>query len=174
MMFDDQLPRLQIRNIKVSLIIEPPLGSENLTGKIFNHKGAVITIYPNNKSLINVTKLKTIEELYNIEREIEALYNVRIKESRIDAIMLSRKVKNKRYSEKKYLETLANYKHLYKLDYNHESFHAPWLKSLKPGGGSFNIFSTGSCTVLGVKSIKYIALIEKILNEVFCTENEIK
>ena len=69
-MFDDQLPRLQIRNIKVSLTIEPPLGSENLTGKIFNHKGAVITIYPNNKSLINVTKLKTIEELYNIEREI--------------------------------------------------------------------------------------------------------
>ena len=163
------LPRLQIRNIKVSLILEDDCPDRG----IFRHDNAVITIYPANKKLINVTKIKTLDELYSIESDIEKMYKVKIKQTRIDAIMLSRKVKNKRFSEQKYLKTLKKYQHIYKMDYNHESFHSPWFKS-NDGRGSFNLFSTGSCTAMGIKSVNDIMLIEKILNEAFCETNEIK
>ena len=138
--------------------------------QINEYKNAIITIYPHSKKLINVTNLKTIEELYRIEKFVKNFYKVIPKAVRIDSIMLSRQVKDKQFSHEKILETLEKYKNIYKRDYEPELFHAPWFKS-SGKHGSFNLFTTGSCTVMGAKSIEDIKLIEKILDEAFCDEH---
>ena len=95
------------------------------------------------------------------------MFNVKVKKLKIDAIMLSRRVMNKRFSLKKMLKTLEKYKDLFKCDYHPELFHSPWFKSRDGKHGSFNVFTTGSSTVMGVKCVEDIKLIEKILDETF-------
>ena len=61
--------------------------------------------------------------------------------------------------------------HDLKINFNVESFHAPWVKTQF---GAFNLFVSGSSTVMGCKSILDIERIETILNKIYCKENEIK
>ena len=148
-----ELARLEIKNIKISLILHEEL-KDLPNQKIIKHNNAVITFYPSNKRIINVTKLKTLNELYQIQNEIQSLFNVKVKKLKIDAIMLSRRVMNKRFSLKKMLKTLEKYKDLFKCDYHPELFHSPWFKSRDGKHGSFNVFTTGSSTVMGVKCVE--------------------
>ena len=168
------LPRLKIKNIKVSLLLKDDFPN---TG-IFKLKttGAILTIYPTSKRLINVTNIKHLKHLYQLKSVIQKMYDVTIKKTRIDAIMLSRQVKGRRFSEKKYLEIFKKpeFSEVYKMDYNPERFHAPQFHSRVDGGGFFNIFSTGSCTVMGVKEVMYVKLIEQMLDKAFCKKHEIK
>lgn len=163
------LPRLEIRNIKVSCFLDEDFPEPG----IYEGNNGIMTIYDSDKRLINITGIKTLNHLYTMESNIQKVFNVKIKKTKIDAIMLSRRVRNKRFSERKYLKVIEKYEHIFKRDYNHEMFHSPWFKS-NGRRGSFNVFSTGSCTVMGVKSVSDIKLIEEILDEAFCEENEIK
>ena len=152
-------------------MLEDKLIIEKKKVQIIEYDNSIITIYPHTKKLINVTNLKNLGNLYEIEDFVKKVFKVKPKSIRIDSIMLSRKIKNKRFSLGKVLKTLEKYKDIYTRNYEPELFHAPWFKS--NGHGSFNLFSTGSCTVMGVKSINDIKLIEKILDEAFCKEHEI-
>ena len=168
------LPRLEIRNIKVSLILADDFQNTGIFR--LNNTGAILTIYHTSKRLINVTNIKDLEHLYQLKRDIQEMYDVKIEQTRIDSVMLSRKVKgDRRFSEKKYLPIFnqPKYSKVYKMDYNPESFHAPTFRSIKKGGGFFNIFSNGSCTVMGVKDVEYIMLIEEMLDKAFCKKHEI-
>ena len=167
-----ELPRLKIRNIKISLILQDDLQNQ-INKRIVKHGNAVLTFYPSSKRLINVTKLERLEQLYKIKSEVESLYNVKVEKLRVDAIMLSRKVENRRFSEKKILKTMEKYHHLFRRDYEQELFHSPWFKSTSGRNGSFNIFTNGSATIMGAKSVEDIKVIEEMLDEVFCKDNEI-
>lgn len=168
------LPRLKIKNIKVSLILTDDFPNTGIFK--LETTGAILTIYHTSKRLINVTNIKHLRHLYQLASDIQEMYDVTIKETRIDAIMLSRKVVGRRFSEKKYLEIFKKpeYSEVYKMDYNPERFHAPQFHSRVYGGGFFNIFSTGSCTVMGVKKLMYVQLIEQMLDKAFCKKHEIK
>ena len=172
---NNNLPRLEIRNIKVSLLLKDDCQNTGIFR--LNNTGAILTIYPTSKRLINVTNIKHLDHLYQLGSDIQEMYDVTIQETRIDAIMASRKVtEDRRFSEKKYLEIFKKpkYSKVYRMDYNPESFHAPTFHALKKGGGFFNIFSNGSCTVMGVKDVERIKLIEEMLDEAFCKKHEIK
>ena len=168
------LPRLKIKNIKVSLILTDDFPNTGIFK--LETTGAILTIYHTSKRLINVTNIKDLTHLYQLKSVIQQMYDVTIKETRIDAIMLSRQVKGRRFSEKKYLEIFKKpkYSKVYKMHYNPERFHAPQFHSRVDGGGFFNIFSTGSCTVMGVKKVMYVQLIEQMLDKAFCKKHEIK
>ena len=160
------LPRLKIRNIKSSLILENSL---NISG-IFPINSCIVTIYKNSRNLVNVTKLKSFSELYKICEILEKKFRAIIKTIRIDSIMLSRKCSNKRFSLKKMLEVCKRFQNELRLNFNVELFHAPWISSQF---GSFNLFTTGSVTVLGVKKVEHISIIQNFLDKVYSFENEI-
>ena len=161
------LPRLEIRNIKISVLLKEDLKTSH--PKISQHGNSIFTIYPNSKRLINVTNLKHIQELENITNVIEYQFSVKVEKMRIDSIMLSRKVKNKMFSFSKTLKIITGKD--FKFDNDCELFHAPWIKSKY---GSFNLFACGSVTVMGVRSIDDLKKIEAFLDKVYCIENEIK
>lgn len=173
-----QFPKLEIRNIKGSYVLEKDMNisfddkrrKKLIVGKLKNN--SVVTIYPNNKRLINVTGIRKGADILLLKDKIESQFNVKIKSFRIDSMMLSRKIENTRFSLRKVMQCLESHKNykFFKLDYNPESFHSPWYKS---GGdyGSFNIFSTGSVTAMGVKTIEGIQKINEMLTDAFCEEN---
>ena len=161
------LPRLKIRNIKVSVFLSEDLKSFH--PQISEYQDYVFTIYPYSKRLINVTKLKSVDQLKNISNVIKVRYNVSVVKVKIDSIMLSRKVKGKMFSFQKTLLRISNQD--FKIDNDRELFHAPWVKSKY---GSFNLFSCGSVTCMGVKCLEDIKMIEIFLDKIYCKENVIK
>ena len=167
------LPELTVKNIKASLLLSEAI--ENIPKEnIFTYRNIIVTIYKHTPTLVNVTKVRNYEELLKISFKIQKKFQTRIQKIRIDSIMMSRRVFGKRYAEKKYLNVLKKYRHIYRHEFFPELFHGSWFKAVQDRrAGSFNIFSTGSCCVMGVKAKKYIILIKKILAEAFCPENEI-
>ena len=161
------LPRLEIRNIKISIFIKDKLNMS--LPRITEYENMIFTIYPHSRKLINVTNLKSIKQLEDIKKVISSQFNVRVDIVRIDSMMLSRKVENRLFSFKETLKSITNQD--FKTDNDQELFHAPWVKSKY---GSFNLFSNGSVTCMGVKSLEGLLKIESFLNMIYCEENEIK
>ena len=131
----NDLPQLKIQNIKVSVTLEQDLNLD-FSSNISKHDNLILTVYPNKRNLVNVTKIKTVDQLMKIGDIIANKFNNQCKHVRIDSIMLSRKVKDRLFSLKKMLKTCSEDRD-FKLDFNVESFHAPWIKSRF---GSFNLF----------------------------------
>ena len=103
---ENKLARLSIKNIKISILLEDKLIIEKKKVQIIEYDNSIITIYPHTKKLINVTNLKNLGNLYEIEDFVKKVFKVKPKSIRIDSIMLSRKIKNKRFSLGKVLKTL--------------------------------------------------------------------
>ena len=167
----NNLPQLKIRNIKVSVILEQDLDLDTSFSSISKYDNLILTVYPNKRNLVNVTKIQSIDQLMKLDKIISSKFNNQCKKVRIDSIMLSRKVKNRQFSLKKMLETCRQHQADFKLDFNVESFHAPWIKS---NFGSFNLFISGSSTVMGCRKLSDIDKIQEFLAKVYCKENEIK
>ena len=164
------LPRLQIRNIKVSVLLEQDLNPSLITSTVSHHENFVLTIYPNKRDLVNVTKLGNIDQLFKIQDIITSKFGIKCRNVKIDAMMLTRKVRNRQFSMNKILDFLKH-QNDFELSFNSELFHAP---SVKSKFGTFNLFASGSCTVMGAKTLEDIDSIEVFLNQIYCKENEIK
>ena len=105
----NSLPKLEIRNIKISIILK---SKTNFFG-IFEIDKAIVTIYENTRHLINVTKLKGKQEIHDITLLISEYFNFEsdnIECVRIDSIMLSRKVKDRKFSMKRMLKVCHIFK----------------------------------------------------------------
>ena len=86
-----QFPKLEIRNIKGSYVLEKDMNisfddkrrKKLIVGKLKNN--SVVTIYPNNKRLINVTGIRKGADILLLKDKIESQFNVKIKSFRIDS-----------------------------------------------------------------------------------------
>ena len=80
-----QFPKLEIRNIKGSYVLEKDMNisfddkrrKKLIVGKLKNN--SVVTIYPNNKRLINVTGTRKGADILLLKDKIELQFNVKIK-----------------------------------------------------------------------------------------------
>lgn len=166
----NKLKPLEIRNIKISVILKEDIKME--LPLISKEQNFVITIYPNSRRLINITKLKSVKDIYTISKLIVERFNVKIDKVRIDSIFLGRKIIGRKFSTEKMIQSCKNHGNgIFKLNFDVELFHAPFIRSKF---GSFNMFGSGSVTCMGVRSVNDIKQIESFLSIVYCKENEIK
>ena len=86
----NKLKPLEIRNIKISVILKEDIKMK--LPLISKEQNFVITIYPNSRRLINITKLKSVKDIYTISKLIVERFNVKIDKVRIDSIFLGRKI----------------------------------------------------------------------------------
>ena len=183
------LPPLILRNIKIRVFLKASLNPFTETDinhikefgnfeskhhhQIIRLKNLyVFTVYKYSRNFINVTGLKSKIEITNIHHIIDKVFNASIKEIRIENMTFSRKVRNMSFSSEKILKLICSQDlKVFKFDKTLEGFHAPWIRSKY---GSFNLFATGSVTVVGVSCFKNIKIIEKYLDHIYCPESFIK
>ena len=103
----NKLKPLEIRNIKISVILKEDIKME--LPLISKEQNFVITIYPNSRRLINITKLKSVKDIYTISKLIVERFNVKIDKVRIDSIFLGRKIIGRKFSTEKMIQSCKNH-----------------------------------------------------------------
>ena len=184
------LPRLELRNIKARLFLNTPLKSFSLedihfieqTGASFRNKNqhqiitlenfAVFTVYKYSRHFINVTGLKSQLALDNLPNVVLNIFKANVIQIQIENMTFSRKVKNMTFSSNKMLKLISKQdSKIFHFDNTLENFHAPWIHSKY---GSFNLFTTGSVTLVGLKTLDNLKKIEDYLDCIYCPESLIK
>ena len=77
---------MSIKNIKASFILEDKVD----TSGIFKQDNVVYTIYPHYRNLVNVTGIKSFQQLETAKKTIESKLKKRIIKVRIDNTFFSR------------------------------------------------------------------------------------
>ena len=78
---------MSIKNIKVSFILEDKVD----TSGIFKQNNVVYTIYPHVKNLVNVTGIKSFEQLEIANKIVESRLKQKVLNIRIDNTFFSKK-----------------------------------------------------------------------------------
>ena len=79
---------MSIKNIKASFILEDKVD----TSGIFKQKYVVYTIYPHAKNLVNVTGIKSFEQLEMAKKIIESKLKQKVVNVRIDNTFSQRRI----------------------------------------------------------------------------------
>ena len=162
---------MKVNNIKCTLqsshsIFEEKL-KKNKKYKI-SFANANLIIYGHSPLLINMTGLKSMEEVETTRKYIEVVYNVKCSDLRVDNIFYSHKDCLNIDMNALYHHIRDHYKDTHLIDYNIELFPGIYMKSKIKGFPTIILFRTGSYTILGSKSIdvvvKYKTFIYKLLN----------
>lgn len=171
------LPLLNIRNIKLSYYFskKTPLKNYPKPGvykKKVKNNFITITIYQTNKkNLINVTGVKHIDQIEDIQKRLEKIFNLKIEKYQIDNMFLSRKA-NLNFDIGKLIQqskkVLGNDYHVH---YDILLFRGIYLEPKKNPKPSFIIFRTGSSTVMSVKTLQEIKECDEILEKIFVNNN---
>ena len=123
---------------------------------ILRHEEFTFTIYHHSPYLINVTGLKSFEELQEAQKIAEGIFHQQVSKVRID---------NTFYSQKNFANVDLNHVYafmknsdIFYVDYNIELFAGMYMKPKKENYPTILFFRTGSYTMMGGRK-------ENILNE---------
>ena len=165
---------LQIRNIKCSFTTPKLLRKHEFYIDRFK-----ISIF---KSCINVAKQRTkingtgirkYAEIDVLKSIIEDRYQCQVTSVKIDAIMLSRKLRLRRqFTIPQLLERCQDFNLTHRVDYNPELFSGIYLLARVKPRPSYNLFVTGSATVMGAKSLGDIYEAQDTLDYLYAMHEE--
>ena len=129
-----------------------------------------IKIYKDFSQLINVTGIRSLNEVHQIISELEEKFGVTInKKYRIDNIMASRKVKLI-FDFKKIIDSIKmlGYDKVFHVDYDEETYSQRiFLKPRKKPFPSIQLLYTGSVTVMGCKSFHHVRFCQNVIKQCF-------
>ena len=145
---------MKLNNIKASFIFENNLIQNGNKQVIWKNGNFTFTIYKHSQQLVNVTGLKSAEEIEQQKSVIEEMFQQKVKKVRIDNTFFSKK-------DYKNIDMPSLYKHLkenkdYFVSYNIEVFAGMYLHPKDKQYPTMIIFRTGSYTIMGGKSFKII------------------
>ncbi|MCH1611949.1 MAG: hypothetical protein L7S72_01510 [Flavobacteriales bacterium] len=123
----------------------------------------VFTVYKHSKMLMNISGIKSIQELYIYQRRLK------YQSFRIDNIMFSRKCQFNYDMNKLSQRAKMLYNHKYDVQYDEELQSAKGIYIIpkqKPGP-SFVIYRTGSVTIMGAKHLHSKRYCEKMLKIIY-------
>ena len=145
---------MKLKNIKVSLLFKNDIVKNQNKQIIWKNGDFIFTIYKCNQKLVNVTGLKSAEEIEQQKSVIEEMFQQKVKKVRIDNTFFSKK-------DYKNIDMPSLYKHLkenknYFVSYNIEVFAGMYLHPKDKQYPTMIIFRTGSYTIMGGKSFKRI------------------
>ena len=113
---------MSIKNIKASFILDDKVN----TSGIFKQNNVVYTIYPHVKTLVNVTGIKSFEQLEISKKIIESKLKQKVVNVRIDNTFFSKK--NYRNVDMVKVYKFMQNNPLFHVDYNIELFAGMYLK----------------------------------------------
>jgi TATA-box binding protein (TBP) (component of TFIID and TFIIIB) len=145
---------MKLNNIKASFIFENNLIQNENKQVIWKNGNFTFTIYKHSQQLVNVTGLKSAEEIEQQKSVIEEMFQQKVKKVRIDNTFFSKK-------DYKNIDMPSLYKHLkenkdYFVSYNIEVFAGMYLHPKDKQYPTMIIFRTGSYTMMGGKSLKIV------------------
>ena len=161
---------MKVNNIKCSLQSSKPIfdGELQRNKKFKSHFGnTLLTIYAHSPLLINLTGLKTIEEIHSIRKYIELVFDVKCSDVRIDNIFYSHKDYRNIDMSALYYYLRDKHKDEYCIDYNIELFPGLYMKTKIKGLPTLILFRTGSYTIMGCKSIETLIKYKTFVNNIF-------
>ena len=139
---------MSIKNIKASFILEEKVDTPSKTC-IFKHDNVVYTIYPHFRNLVNVTGIKSFQQLETAKKNIESQLKKRVIKVRIDNTFFSKK--NYKNMDMSKLYKFMQNNPMFHVDYNIELFAGMYLKPRISGYPTILFFRTGSYTMMGAK-----------------------
>ena len=134
---------MSIKNIKASFILEEKVD----TSGTFKQNNVVYTIYPHVKTLVNVTGIKSFEQLEISKKIIESKLKQKVVNVRIDNTFFSKK-NYRNVDMVKVYKFMQNHP-LFHVDYNIELFAGMYLHPKKSKYPTILFFRTGSYTMMG-------------------------
>ena len=145
---------MKLNNIKASFIFENNLIQHENKQLIWKNGNFTFTIYKHSQQLVNITGLKSAEEIEQQKSVIEEMFQQKVKKVRIDNTFFSKK-------DYKNIDIPSLYKHLkenkdYFVSYNIEVFAGMYLHPKDKQYPTMIIFRTGSYTMMGGKSLKIV------------------
>ena len=148
---------MRVCNIKISLYFEKELFKKEKTNrKIIIKDGEwIITQYLHSPNLINITGLKSKDDIVKVIKHLEDKFNNKCVKHQIDSAMLSHKDSKliKMIDIMKHIKSVTN---LFYIDYHPELFTGMYLKPYNRDYPTVNLFYTGSFQLLGGKSFEKI------------------
>ena len=160
---------MKVNNIKCSLQSNKPI----FEGELKRNKkfkscfgNTSLTIYAHSPLLINLTGLKSIEEIHSVRKYIELVYDVKCSDICIDNIFYSHKDFRNIDMNALYYYLRDNNKD-YCIDYNIELFPGLYMKTKIKGLPTLILFRTGSYTIMGCKSISMLIRYKSFIYNLF-------
>ena len=145
---------MKLKNIKVRFIFENDLVKKPNKQIIWKNEKLSFSIYKDATKFINVTGLKSLQEVEQQKLAMEELFKQKIVTVKIDNVFFSKK-------DNKNLDMCLLYNYLkenknYFCNYNIELFAGMYLHPTNKLYPTIFLFRTGSYTLMGGKSLKYI------------------
>ena len=156
---------MSIKNIKASFILEDKVGMYG----IFKQNNVVYTIYPHVKNLVNVTGIKSFEQLEISKKIIESKLKRKVVNIRIDNTFFSKKNYENVDMAKVYKFMQNN--PLFHVDYNIELFAGMYLKPKTSIYPTILFFRTGSYTIMGAKKKDILIECQTFVNNIIIMFN---
>ena len=149
-----QRNKMKIKNIKVRFIFEKDVIAKSNSQIIWRNGKSTFSIYKDARNFINVTGLKSLQEIKQQKLVVEKLFKQKITTVKIDNIFYSKKdYKNlDMYSLYSYLKDRKDFF----CNYNIELFAGMILHPANKNYPTILLFRTGSYTLMGGKSMKLI------------------
>ena len=136
--------------------------------KFISHFGNItLTIYGHSPLLINLTGLKSIQNIHSTRKYIELVYDVKCTDVRIDNIFFSHKDCRNIDMNALYYHLRSEHKDKHTIDYNVELFPGLYMKSKVRGLPTLILFRTGSYTIMGCRSIEILIKYKTFVNNIF-------
>jgi TATA-box binding protein (TBP) (component of TFIID and TFIIIB) len=153
---------MKLNNVKASFIFENNVVKDQNKQVIWKNGNFTFTIYKHSQQLVNITGLKSAEEIEQQKSLIEELFQQKVKKVRIDNVFFSKK-------DYKNIDMPSLYNHLkenkdYFVSYNIEVFAGMYLHPKDKQYPTMIVFRTGSYTMMGGKSLKVVYESELFLN----------
>ena len=137
-------------------------------------KGLTITVYPHNKRLLNITGIKDLDHYNQARRFAQKYYSIMnnsvVIRERIDNIMFTRKMFNNYDMSSMVNVCVKLFSHTHHVQYDDERTTSKgiFLKpKIKPNCGSFNLYRTGSVTIMGAKQMSDIYQCQLMLDKIY-------
>ena len=157
---------MSIKNIKASFILEEKVD----TSGTFKQNNVVYTIYPHVKNLVNVTGIKSFEQLEIVKKILESKLKQKVVNVRIDNTFFSKK-NYKNVDMVKVYKFMQN-NSLFHVDYNIELFAGMYLKPKTTVYPTILFFRTGSYTILGAKKKDILLECQTFVNNLITMFNK--
>ena len=145
---------MELKNIKVRFIFEEDVVVKPTTQIIWKNEEITFSIYKDATKFINVTGLKSLQEIEQQKLAMEELFKQKVISVKIDNTFFSKK-------DYKNIDMCSLYNYLkgnkdYFCNYNIELFAGMYLHPSDKVYPTILLFRTGSYTLMGGKSMKVI------------------
>ena len=154
---------MKIKNIKVRFIFEKDVIVKPNRQMIWRDGKATFSIYKDSRKFINVTGLKSIQEIKQQKLAMEKLFKKNVISVKIDNMFYSKK--DSKNIDMGSLYTYLKGRQDYFCNYNIELFAGMYLHPTNKTYPTILLFRTGSYTLMGCKSLKLILEVEKYVKD---------